>query len=68
MAGMANYLSIRQVAMKLRVSKQWVHYLIEHGRIKAKKIGSYYVVNETSLSKITPKESGITPRSKLIYL
>jgi len=45
-------LSVRQAAEKLGVSPRRVHQLIDEGKLKAEKVGSYYIVQEKDLKGV----------------
>lgn len=48
---MQKLLSAQQVAKKLRKSKQQVNNDIQSGKLKAQKVGNFWVIAQTDLDK-----------------
>lgn len=52
-----NYISVQEAAAKLNVSRQYVHELIQAGRIDAERLGSRYLVPENFIIRPLAKET-----------
>jgi len=51
-------LSVQQVAKYLKVSGRWVRFLIESGRLQAKKVGGTWVIGGPDLYEFEKKQKG----------
>lgn len=50
------YYSVTQAAKALKVSRQRIHQLISQGRMKAKRVGQYWILSSLDISSV-PKKS-----------
>ena len=54
---MNKFYSISEIAKHLGVTRQYVWFLIQTGKIKAEKVGKCYIVGEKELWKFLKKTS-----------
>lgn len=49
-------ISAQEAADKLGFSKVWIIKLVKRGALKGKKVGSYWVIDEKSVTDYKPKK------------
>lgn len=54
---MNDLITMTEAAKKLDCSRQWIHYLIKQGRLKAQKVGKAYILRERDVlaCKVRPR-------------
>ncbi|HMN48731.1 MAG TPA: helix-turn-helix domain-containing protein [Ignavibacteriaceae bacterium] len=48
---MKNLLSVKEVAKKMKLTKQAINIHIQAGRLKAEKVGNFWVIERKNLDK-----------------
>lgn len=59
------YLSLKEAADKIGLSRQRILKLVATNQLPATKIGSYWVVKESDLSLIHERKPGRPPKNKV---
>lgn len=61
---MAQLLTITEAKNRLGCSRQWVHYLISVGKLKARLIGGIWILREQDLESVTLTRANGTKGAK----
>lgn len=56
---MSGLITLTQAADRMGCTRQWVHYLIKNGRLKANLVGGIYILKEKDVDACT-----VHPRTK----